>query len=303
MPKSRLRTGLKRSDSRRALEAPGLFLNLVRVFSAYQWHGAAGHNTYEAGAYLACADRLVAVSPTDCHAPPSPAVGLPRWRSAPNLGHSPGAVEHRASRSGYPLSLLSLSNSTRLLIAKRNFRFSSGLIGSKESDLGFRIWLWRASLWHAHRYLLHRHVSLMAATGKSKTCVWRWQERFMHEGVDGLLRDKTRPPGKQPVPPERVAEIVRLTQEPPPHEATHWTLRAMAKAPASRPRRCRRIWKAHGLSPHRWRQFKLSNDPPSPRSSRTSSGSMSIRRPTPWCSRSTRRARSRRSTAPSRACR
>ena len=35
----------------------------------------------------------------------------------------------------------------------------------------------------------------MAATGKSKTCVWRWQERFMTEGVDGLLREKTRPPG------------------------------------------------------------------------------------------------------------
>ena len=30
-------------------------------------------------------------------------------------------------------------------------------------------------------------------TGKSKTCVWRWQERFVAEGVDGLVRDKTRP--------------------------------------------------------------------------------------------------------------
>ena len=65
--------------------------------------------------------------------------------------------------------------------------------------------------------------SIMTKTGKSKTCVWRWQERFMHEGVDGLLRDKSRPPGKAPIPPDRVAEIVRLTQQPPPHEATHWT--------------------------------------------------------------------------------
>ena len=72
--------------------------------------------------------------------------------------------------------------------------------------------------------------ALMASTGKSKTCVWRWQERFMLEGVDGLLRDKTRPPGVTPVPADRVAEIVRLTQAPPPHDATHWTLRAMAKA-------------------------------------------------------------------------
>ena len=71
--------------------------------------------------------------------------------------------------------------------------------------------------------------AIMAATTKSKTCVWRWQERFMHEGVDGLLRDRSRPPGKAPVPPAHVAEIIRLTQEAPPHEATHWTLRAMAK--------------------------------------------------------------------------
>jgi hypothetical protein len=41
-------------------------------------------------------------------------------------------------------------------------------------------------------------MTIMAATGKSKTCVWRWQERFMAEGVDGLLRDKTRPPGTAP---------------------------------------------------------------------------------------------------------
>src|SRR5271169_5631310 len=27
---------------------------------------------------------------------------------------------------------------------------------------------------------------IMRETGKSKTCVWRWQERFMQEGYDGL---------------------------------------------------------------------------------------------------------------------
>src|SRR5437762_9078331 len=42
---------------------------------------------------------------------------------------------------------------------------------------------------------------IMRRTGKSKTCLWRWQERFMHEGVDGLLRDKTRPSRIAPLPP------------------------------------------------------------------------------------------------------
>ena len=103
--------------------------------------------------------------------------------------------------------------------------------------------------------------AIMAATEKSKTCVWRWQERFMMEGVDGLLRDKTRPPGIPPVAVERTAEVVRLTLAPPPHQATHWTLRAMAKAVGLAASTVQGIWKAHGLAPHRWRQFKLSKDP------------------------------------------
>jgi hypothetical protein len=89
--------------------------------------------------------------------------------------------------------------------------------------------------------------AIMAASGKSKTCVWRWQERFMAEGVNGLLLDKTRLPGKPPVAVGRTAEVVRLTQAPPPHEATHWTLRAMAKAVGLAASTVQGIWKTHGL--------------------------------------------------------
>ena len=102
---------------------------------------------------------------------------------------------------------------------------------------------------------------IMAATSTAKTTVWRWQERFVAEGVDGLLRDKTRPPGRAPVPPERVGEVVRLTLAPPPHEATHWTAQAMAKVVRLAVSTVQNIWKAHGLAPHRFRAFKLSNDP------------------------------------------
>jgi len=80
----------------------------------------------------------------------------------------------------------------------------------------------------------------------------------MLEGVDGLLRDRTRPPGIAPIEDHRVQEIVALTLKPPPHEATHWTLRAMVGVTAST---VQTIWKAHGLVPHRFRQFKISNDP------------------------------------------
>jgi len=103
--------------------------------------------------------------------------------------------------------------------------------------------------------------AIMAATGKSKSTVWRWQERFAAAGVDGLLADKTRPPGKPPIADARVADLLRLTLAPPPHEATHWTARAMAQVIGMAVSTVQNIWKAHGLAPHRWRAFKLSNDP------------------------------------------
>lgn len=72
--------------------------------------------------------------------------------------------------------------------------------------------------------------AIMVATARSKTCVWRWQERFMAEGVEGLVRDKTRPPGIAPHDAVLVDRVVALTLEAPGHEATHWTVRAMAKS-------------------------------------------------------------------------
>ena len=77
----------------------------------------------------------------------------------------------------------------------------------------------------------------------------------MEEGVDGLLRDKTRPPGIPATPPETAAEAVRLTHEPPPHEATYWTSHAMAEQMGLAPSTVRKISKAHGLAPHKVKVF------------------------------------------------
>ena len=89
-------------------------------------------------------------------------------------------------------------------------------------------------VWRAWVFLLtangHGTAAIMAETGKSKTTVWRWQERFMEEGVDGLLRDKTGPPGIAPLDRATVERVVVVTLKPPPHEATHRTGRAMASS-------------------------------------------------------------------------
>ena len=104
-------------------------------------------------------------------------------------------------------------------------------------------------------------IAITRAVGKGKTVVWRWQERFMREGVEGLTRDKTRPSRLPPLPAATVDRVVALTNQAPPQEATHWTAPAMAQAAGISPSSVRRIWTRHGLQPHRVRSFKLSNDP------------------------------------------
>ena len=98
-------------------------------------------------------------------------------------------------------------------------------------------------------------------TGASRPAVWRWQARYAAEGVEGLLRDKTRPPGKAPLAAAVIARILALTCAEPPGEATHWTGRAMAKAMGVSLSTIQRIWAANRLQPHRFRTFKRSRDP------------------------------------------
>ncbi len=120
-------------------------------------------------------------------------------------------------------------------------------------------------VWRAQIVLLSADgrgtAEIMRLTGKSKTCVWRWQERFMSAGVEGLLHDKTRPSRIPPLGVEVADRVVALTLTDPPGESTHWTSAAMAEAVAISVSSVQRIWRRHGLQPHRMRQFKLSNDP------------------------------------------
>jgi hypothetical protein len=53
---------------------------------------------------------------------------------------------------------------------------------------------------------------------RTKPVVWRWQARFMAEGVEGLTRDKTRTPGKRPLSTDTVQRVVDLALGPPPGE-------------------------------------------------------------------------------------
>jgi transposase len=119
--------------------------------------------------------------------------------------------------------------------------------------------VWRAKIVLATAEGLGTNA-IMQRTGKSKPCVWRWQERYMEAGVDGLVRDKTRPSRKKPLSAEVRLKVLIKTMEPPP-DATHWSTRSMAKAVGISHSSVQRIWREAELKPHLVSKFKVSNDP------------------------------------------
>ncbi len=104
-------------------------------------------------------------------------------------------------------------------------------------------------------------IRAAAATGKGKPTIWRWQERYMQDGAEGLFRDAPRGKAFAAVSPEQVAAVVERTLREVPPAATHRTLRSMATVTGLAPSTIHRIWRQHGLRPHRIETFKLSNDP------------------------------------------
>ena len=102
--------------------------------------------------------------------------------------------------------------------------------------------------------------AIAAATAKSQLTVRRWRRRFLAQGMEGLLKDATRPPRRKPLTAGKIAEVVHLTLHAKPPNATHWSVRTMAPVAGLSPSSIQRIWSAHGLKPHLTKTFKLSND-------------------------------------------
>src|SRR2546421_504533 len=107
----------------------------------------------------------------------------------------------------------------------------------------------------------HGTNEIMRRTGKSKPCVWRWQERYIEEGVEGLMRDKTRPSRKPPLPEKIKVAVLTKTANQTPANATHWSRASMAAEMGISPSSVGRIWAEAGLKPHLVKRFKISNDP------------------------------------------
>jgi transposase len=107
----------------------------------------------------------------------------------------------------------------------------------------------------------HGTDEIMRRTGKSKPCVWRWQERYVEAGIDGLLCDKTQPSRIPPLGWYIKQKVLTKTVREVPANATHWSARLMAVEIGISHRSVQRIWAEAGLKPHLIRTFKVSNDP------------------------------------------
>jgi transposase len=103
-------------------------------------------------------------------------------------------------------------------------------------------------------------VDIMAKLDVTRPTVFKWRKRFEQDGVDGLL-DRPRPGQPRKLTEKKIKEVLRLTVDYIPREATHWSTRLMAKYADITQYQVREIWKAADLRPHRLKTFKISNDP------------------------------------------
>ncbi len=105
------------------------------------------------------------------------------------------------------------------------------------------------------------NTAIAAELGVSPTTVRSWRDRFAGQGLVRFAEVAAGRGRKPSLSEEKVAQIVRATQETTPPGQTHWSCRTMAKAQGVSPATVQRIWSARGLKPHLVKTFKLSNDP------------------------------------------
>ena len=120
--------------------------------------------------------------------------------------------------------------------------------------------------------VLRINIVLGAAAGSSnhglaRECstslptVLLWRQRFTAQGVAGILQDQPRSGRPKRISSEQEAAIVEATLRTQPRDATHWSVRSMARSQRVSPATVHRIWRRHHLQPHRVESFKFSTDP------------------------------------------
>jgi transposase len=130
---------------------------------------------------------------------------------------------------------------------------------------------WIAARNTPQKVAFRSRIVLMAAEGKanrriaqelqtSRPTVILWRQRFAAGGPTALTEEAPGRGRKPRISSAKVKQIVEATLHSKPKAATHWSVRTMAEAQGISPATVQRIWEAHGLEPHRTRNFKISKD-------------------------------------------
>ncbi|MGD0793940.1 MAG: IS630 family transposase [Terriglobales bacterium] len=88
-----------------------------------------------------------------------------------------------------------------------------------------------------------------------------WRARYQAEGLAGILEDRPRSGRPKEISAQQEAALLETTLHRTPKDATHWSVRSMAKTQGVSAATVQRIWKKHHLQPHRVETFKFSTDP------------------------------------------
>jgi transposase len=105
------------------------------------------------------------------------------------------------------------------------------------------------------------NLEIADKTGAKAHTVGRWRNRFAEQRLEGIIKDLPRG-GRPRLQREGIeSQIIRVTTQETPKNATHWSTRTLAEHLGVTQSMVHRVWKANGLKPHLIRTFKLSNDP------------------------------------------
>jgi transposase len=108
----------------------------------------------------------------------------------------------------------------------------------------------------AARGMENQEIAAQLNTGRIQ--VGRWRQRYAEGGMEAIEKDLPRGGRK---PSDVHQRIIELTTQTTPENATHWSTRSMAEEVGVSAATVSRVWRAHGLKPHRIETFKVSRDP------------------------------------------
>ena len=97
--------------------------------------------------------------------------------------------------------------------------------------------------------------------GIDRATVSLYINRYNTYGIDSLLHDKTRKPGREPISQETHNELCRLVCKEKPKDETHWSCRTLAKRVGISHTSVNILLKEKGLKPHISEKRNYSNDP------------------------------------------